>query len=255
MDKEVVFVCENSFDGMMTAVYDAWVEMLKGSKVHIRVRGEFVENFLYDYIYVITDFEKARKVSDSIKKKISVDAYMKVYRACMHFDEERIDSVIDFLKIGYKVGGKVTRDYGNPLVMRVIELDRKVGKEAHNFKGVLRFKEIEGGVLISKITPKCDVLTLIEHHFSNRFPLENFVIYDEKRKKALVHKAGGDVVYVEEETEKIEKLYDDVTDSYEELFKIFFDTIGIESRKNERCQNNLLPKWYRKHMGEFKSSI
>ncbi len=251
MERAIIFVCEDSFDGMMTAVYDAWVEMIKGAKVHVRVQGEYTEDFLNEYRFVETDLEKATKVADSIKKKISVDAYMRVYRSCMHFDVERVDAVIDFLKIGYKTGGRVTKDFGNPMVMRVIELDRKVGKEAHNFKGVVRFKDIGGRYLLSKIMPKCDVITLIEHHFSNRFPLENFIIYDEKRKKALVHKSDGEIVYIHSDNDEIEKLYCSTEDEFEELWGVFFETIGIEARKNERCQNNLLPKWYRKNMIEF----
>ena len=33
--KEITLVCDDSFDGIMTAVYDGWVLMLKGNKVKI----------------------------------------------------------------------------------------------------------------------------------------------------------------------------------------------------------------------------
>ena len=36
-----------------------------------------------------------------------------------------------------------------------------------------------------------------------------------------------------------------------DLWKVFFKSIGIEQRKNPRCQRNMLPLWYRKHMTEF----
>ncbi|WP_334290823.1 DUF4130 domain-containing protein [Anaerostipes caccae] len=33
--------------------------------------------------------------------------------------------------------------------------------------------------------------------------------------------------------------------------KYFFETIGVEARKNPRCQKTMMPLWYRKHMTEF----
>ena len=40
-------------------------------------------------------------------------------------------------------------------------------------------------------------------------------------------------------------------DEYVDLWKLFVDTIAIEERRNEKCQNNHLPKWYRKNMTEW----
>ena len=33
--KDITLVCDDSFDGIMTAIYDGWVLMLKGNKVKI----------------------------------------------------------------------------------------------------------------------------------------------------------------------------------------------------------------------------
>ena len=40
-------------------------------------------------------------------------------------------------------------------------------------------------------------------------------------------------------------------DEYRELWKIFFDTIGIDARKNPKCQRTQLPMWFRKNMTEL----
>lgn len=40
-------------------------------------------------------------------------------------------------------------------------------------------------------------------------------------------------------------------DRFEQLWSQYFKTIAIEERYNPRCQNNLIPKWYRKNMVEF----
>ena len=40
-------------------------------------------------------------------------------------------------------------------------------------------------------------------------------------------------------------------DEFEVLWKQYFQTMEIKPRHNERCQNNLCPKWYRSTMIEF----
>lgn len=247
-----VLVCENSFDGMMTAIYDGWLKKYKNGEMHIHAGEVYEQNFLCTYTHVETDINKAIKVADSVRKKISCDAYNLIFRACTHYDEDRVDAVMDFMKLGFEKGARVTKDFGNPSVMRVVELARKAANEAHLYKGFVRFKEIEGNILYSNISPKCDVLPLIEHHFSGRFPNENFVIFDDVRGKALVHMPGKKSIYVfGREVEKAVAGMD-VSDHYEKLWKVFFDTIGIESRENYNCQRGHIPLWYRENMVEFK---
>lgn len=59
---------------------------------------------------------------------------------------------------------------------------------------VCPFQEIGGRFLLAKIQPGNDILSLMALHFSNRFPNENWVIYDEKRQKALCHEKGKECV-------------------------------------------------------------
>ena len=55
----------------------------------------------------------------------------------------------------------------------------------------LRFQEITGGILYGEIAPDADVLAFVMPHFADRFPLENFVILDERRATAGIHPAGN----------------------------------------------------------------
>lgn len=50
--------------------------------------------------------------------------------------------------------------------MRVMELSRKTSNEAHSFIEFIRFEEIKGNVLYSRIEPKCDVLSQVYASFS-----------------------------------------------------------------------------------------
>lgn len=249
----IVLLCEDDFDSIMTSIYDAWVLMNQGRDVAIEVGEEYNYVFLTEYIQVQTDEDKAYKVASSIRRKISEEVYQMIYRATAHFDRSRADVIFRFLQLGYRVGGKALEYQTNPYVMRLIELDKKAWSESHQFLGAVRFTELSNGVLFSKITPKCNVIMLIGEHFADRFPMENWIIYDNNRNIAAVHQAGhewGIVIGAEFEQGILEQA--EQQGKYEHLWKVFFNTIGVESRYNPRCQNTMLPKWYRKNMVEFK---
>ena len=225
--------------------------MNKGYNVSIHPGENYNPTFFSEYKKTETDLEKANKVSSSMRIKISIRVYMMVYKACMHYDKDRANAVFAFLKKAYKEGPKILQMLGDPDVMRVMELSRKVSNETHLFKGVVRFDELRGGVLFGRIEPKCDVLLLLSHHFEERFPNEKFILYDKTRNKAVVHPAGKESVQVLDTN--IEEQIKEMTkeDEYNELWRIFFENIGIDARYNPKCQRTLLPLWYRKNMTEF----
>lgn len=247
----ITLVCEDSFDGIMTAVYDGWVLMNQGHIVNIYPGDSYEPSFFSTFQPIKTNLDKAYKVSESIRRKISVKAHTMVFRASLHYDRNKGDIIFGFLKIAYPMGAKVIKMLGNDYVMQLMELSRKVENEAHLFKGFVRFKELVGSVLYSSIEPKCDVLPVIGYHFQERYPLENWIIYDERRKKAVVHPSGQKYFFLNGQDLKEQLKHCEAKDDYEDLWKVFFNTISIESRKNDKCQNTNVPKWYRKNMIEF----
>ena len=50
---------------------------------------------------------------------------------------------------------------------------------------------------------------------------------------------------------KMDRLSIQTDDPFIDLWKDFFNTMGIKERENPQCQRNLMPLWYRKHMTEF----
>ena len=117
----------------------------------------------------------------------------------------------------------------------------------------IRFRELENGVLFSEITPKNRVLTCIADHFADRFPLENWMIYDKTFQEFLVHRMRSQWVLVSgeclnrEEAEKVSK----AEAEFERLWQGFFQTIAIKERENPICQRTHLPIHFRQDMTEF----
>lgn len=253
MNTQIVLQCEDSLEGILTAVYEAFVQKkrmpeYRDGDLSICIgEGQNLQLFTTE-IEVKTDLNQAYQTLNTVQKRISYRAYAQILSALCHFDPDRGNAVLGFLIHGFAKGSRVTEDYANPYVMRVMELARKSDNEAHNFCGFLRFSDM-GRFLYGEVEPKCNILPLIKDHFDDRYPNEHYVIYDKKRKYALVHKAYGESIFVT--GDEINMDFRGRQDPFEELWKGYFEHIAIEARKNPKCQNNLLPKWYRKNMVEF----
>ena len=141
----------------------------------------------------------------------------------------------------------------NPYVAKVFELSRSVANEAHLFTEFIRFRELENGVLLSEITPKGQVLTCIADHFTNRFPLENWMVYDKTHKVFLVHQAGKNWVLVQGEELNPETAgrISEAEGEFERLWKGFCSSISIKERENLAWLRSHLPMHFRQDMTEF----
>ena len=236
----LILQCEDSVEGILTAIYDAFVEKnqmsaFKDGDITIAI-GEVQDLFLFAQIKTIqTDLDKAQKTIVSIQKKISYLAYKRVLSALCHYDTDRGNAVLGFLIKGFPMGARVMEVLADPYVMRVTELARKVDNESHLFRGVIRFTDI-GKFLYSEIEPKCNVLPQVLEHFEDRYPNEHYVIYDKKKKLALVHPAFCQSFFVYGDAWNVDtSLY---KDRFEELWKEYFAHIEIKERHNPKCQNN-----------------
>ena len=248
-----IFVCEDTADGIFTAVYNAWDSGFGHADVRLQTEGTYNLELFSDYIPVETDYKKSEKVARSIRRKISEEAFLMVYRTCFSFDTEKADAIYRFLLWGFRYGREVTQMLANPAVSRLFALQRKVGNEQHQFVEFLRFREIENGILLGKIRPKCNVVPLISGHFADRFSGENWIIYDEGRKLASFHGKNRGFYFMQVEGTPWEEVCEreEGTEEYPELWKIFTRTISIKERENRACQRTHLPLWCRENMTEF----
>ena len=249
----LILQCEDSLEGILTAIYDAFVEKNKMTEFHdgdisIEIGENHTLSLFARQVEVTTDLDKAQKTLRSIQMKISYLAYKRVLSALCHFDGDRGNAVLGLLIKGFPMGACVMEDMSDPYVMRVLELSRKVDNESHLFCGFVRFFDL-GKFLYSEIEPKCHVLPQIMEHFADRYSNEHYVIFDKKRRVALIHLAYGDSFFVSGNEWNIDLSKQE--DYFERLWSQYFKTIAIEERNNPRCQNNLIPKWYRKNMVEF----
>ncbi|MDD3172952.1 MAG: TIGR03915 family putative DNA repair protein [Herbinix sp.] len=258
MNMKRIYLCDDSIDGIFTAIYLAWNSKYGHSNIKIEEKSDGskysnIEMFS-EYIAVDTDYSLAKKVSSSIKNKISDEAYEMVYRVALSDNCGKADLIYRFLILGFSVGSKITQHLSNDVVNNVFRINKNVNNEAHHLFGFIRFSEQENGLLTSIIHPQNNVLTLITPHFADRLPQESFLIYDENRKIAAFHVPGNPWILAEipEIDRDNMKKISFGEDEYRDLWKAFYNHIAIKERINPKLQRSNLPLRFRRDMTEFK---
>lgn len=251
-----VYECENTLEGMLSGIYQAWDASYGHEYIHLTVpslAGNESMLLFSEYHAVIPKAEQAQKVVRTIRKKTSQQVCEIILGALYSQNPEKADAVYHILPEAFRMGGRVMGNLANPYVRAVFEMNRAVQHEAHEYLGFLRFEEQRNGVLLARFSPKNDLLEIVAPHFEDRFPEENFVIYDTGRKKAVFHRQGSPFVVrglSEEEFGGLFQISSEET-QFQMMWKLFFETIAIKERENQELQRSLMPYHFRTYMTEM----
>ncbi len=247
----IVYTCGESFEEMLTCVYEALQSRAARDQVRLQLEPVWQQEMFCEYMHVDGDNVRAKQMARAIREKISYEAYRQVYLAAMSYKEERLDAIYRFLDLGFSVGSALTDMLARPEVAWILELSRKSANEASYFREFTRFVQV-GKVYVAHIEPKCNVTAVSAEHFADRMPSEYWIMLDDRRGIAAVHPKDRPF-YMTVLTEREQNALREMArgDIYTDLWKEFFRSTGIEKRKNEKCQRGHMPLWYRKHATEF----
>lgn len=249
----VIFWCGDTFESILCGVYNAWTSRLGHENVKLKLESTGILELFAEYRDSEESREKADKVIKAVRAKISGEALQWIYHVSLSYDEDRADKIYRFLIYGFHIGRKVTECLQIPAVNEVFKLNHHIAHETHLLTGFVRFSEMEGRILFSKIGPKNDVLPLLTPHFADRLRSERFILYDVNRKRASAYDPqNGWMLFAVDSKEWQERLEaEHGGKEYEELWRIFHKNIGIKERENYVCQRNHLALRYRPYMTEF----
>jgi hypothetical protein len=223
-----IYLCEDTVDGIFTAIYHAWEEGT--SHTDVRVSNNQSMSLFEEYVSVTTDSALAVKVADAIHRKLSSEVYDYTYQAALSDDECKASVIYHFLQKAFRTGRDIICHLQDEDVMRIFELSRRTGREAHLYLGFVRFEE----------------------HFSDRLHNENWIILDTVRNFAAVHSANKGYFLTTDITEKSLNEFSSISEKeleFHTLWQNFFHSIAITERNNPALQRNLMPLRYRKYMG------
>lgn len=250
-----IYQCEDSLEGIFTAIYNTYEDKCDRMDTVISLTDEL---YLFaEYVPVISDNTKAIKVMNTLRRKFGEEDYMKICMALASPDTEKAQALYRTIAAGLATNcpaGHLLDNLADDYINRVFFLSRAANNEFLHLRGFIRFAELDNGIMYAAIGPKNNVLTFLMPHFADRFPMENFMIYDEGRRLFGIHPAGKNWYLMQNsEIEMREEnlQYSDGELEYRELFRHFCRTIAIKERKNLELQRNMLPLRFREYMIEF----
>ena len=240
------YLYDGSFEGFLTCIYHHYATQ-KASGIFPQER--YQRSLLVPSKVVSADEDLARRVYCGIAKKISQYDLGVVYKVFLSSAPNKETMLLHYICLGFSQGRDVNKLHGNPVVFEVQKIERQVNYEIHRYKGLIRFSVLANKVMYSTIEPDHDVLEFLAPHFSDRFRNDPFVIWDKKRKKALISAEGK--WYISDFIEKDLPGPDETELDYRRLWRNYFDHIAIKERTNRKCQKNFMPVRYWKHLTEM----
>lgn len=258
----IIYVCEDSLTGIFSGIYEVWKRKMTAEEAGLEVGDSFERRLFCEYIFCKAEERKALAVIRMIQKNLGADVYEKISYALLSADRRKAEMVFRAMLEAKKLSRKdrLMEHLGNEAVRAVFGMYRQVANEAHHYKGFVRFRELKNKTLFAKIEPKHAVLPCIAEHFADRFPQENWVIYDKTHEVFLIHEKGKRYYFLQQymcmkgdsgSAQKIAGGFSEEEMDYETLWKGFVQSISVAERGNRALQNQNLPLRFRTNLVEF----
>lgn len=178
MKPETTLIYDGSFNGFLTAVFDAFDQKL--NVVDIQKNSQCQNGLFSGSQIVFTQVDKAKRVWDGIGNR-SRNAIANVYFAFLgeaEGVEPKLYAYIQNLMRSQKEG---YTEHTQDLASQLEQMARKVGREKHRIEALTHFQTSLDNIQYALINPDYNVLPLISKYFRTRHPNQSWLIYDLKR--------------------------------------------------------------------------
>lgn len=242
----VTYVYDGTFEGFLCCVFESY----RAREIPVAIYGpqERVAALFQDR-QIATCSELAGRVLQSIPERIGLEALVFLKQAFLTDLIQKECFMLTFLRLGYRYGARVMDMRLDQRLYPLFQAVRRLDRESHLWKGFLRFRETSNDVLVAHFRPKCQVLPMIAEHFCSRYPKERFLILDETHQMALAYQPyEATLVSLEEPFLPAQAVKESET---EKLWRLFYETVEIQERRNPRYRMSQMPKWYWENMTEF----
>ncbi len=229
----VNIIFQDSFEGFLSALFYAFKNDIK-NPLFLKAQ----KPSLFKSIKVEEDENILKEARRLLEEEV-----LELFYDCFCFDDEKAFSDV-YKSFLFYIKNRHLKDIHQDFIRNLVYYRKSVSRERHKYIGFLRFQNVED-ILYAKFEPKHLVLDYLGEFFKRRYPKENFIIHDVKRKKAAIYYDG----YLS--IEPFDKEINIEHDEYQKLWKAFFEAVSIKERANKRLQDHYVPHYFRKHMIEF----
>ena len=257
MPSTATFLYDRTFDGLLTAVFDAFVRKQLPSA--IKGEDEPLPLFHDEVFTVVSDEEKAGRVWRALEKKLSKQALTMLTVSYLAEEEELDMHLFNYICKAVKAEKSIETFFTDEDVRYVTDAFRRVRYERLRMMQFVRFQKAKDGTYFAIIRPDYNVVPLIIPHFEDRFADQPWIIYDVRRNYGC-HYNGSEVKQISfaDDGRMFDphsgKLKADLLDKdetlFQELWRTYFKAVCIKERLNPRKHRKDMPVRYWAYMTE-----
>ena len=247
-------IYDTTFEGFLTAVFDVYDLKLK--EIKIRKNTIEIPQMFSQVIEINTDEVKAKRVADKLIEILGKKGLNSLWKATLIESENIEDTLFSVIQYALKTKKNILGDYGYLPVLDLQQMLKKLSRERHRMTAFVRFQLAKDGIYYATIEPDFDVVPLISKHFKNRYADQKWLIYDTKRNYGIYSDLQQVIQVVISEYNNsyspsvLEIKMDETEAEYQELWKSYFKSTNIKSRKNTKLHLQHVPKRYWKYLVE-----
>ena len=246
-DADIIYIYDETLDGFLTCVFEAFSKRENPLTISKKERLQLAIGAQVKKIETVP--ENAERVYKGILEKLGRYTLTAVSHAVLSAEDDAEITALQYLRLGFKMGSAAYMDLADPRVFRMNQISKAVSREAGRYLEFLRFSELEGNILFGEFEPEPHVLPLIMPHFTDRLNAQPFIIHDKGRRIAGVYDTKE--WYLISSAEMVLPRLSENEKAYQELWKLFFNSIAVRERINPRLQMQFLPKKYWKYLTEM----
>lgn len=248
----ISLVYDGTFQGFLTAVYEVYALKINDARIW---RSELYTPQLFgNEIQVETNDEKYQRVLKRLQNILGKDGVNALWKVTLSELPEYEIVLLGVIRHVLNTQQNVLTDYAHPQVLAMSQILKMIGRERHRMTAFVRFELATDGVYHATIEPDFDVIPLIAHHFKNRYADQQWLIFDVRRGYGIYYDLKR-VLPVEPVTDTSTKPvisieWSEEEQQYQELWKQYFKSTTIVSRKNTKLHLQHVPKRYWKYLTE-----
>ena len=242
----MIYLFNGSFEGLLTAVFE-WFERKPG-EITLILEANHQPDAFKKTLTIYNNREKAERVWNGLIKRLDKNWIRRLYCAYLSEVPAAFNHIFHFTAYIFDNLLGAENNYGNPHVLAISKYAKSVEREKHRMEAFIRFEETKDGVFYCDIDPDFNVLPLILKHFKDRYADQQWIIYDLNRNYGLYY----NLKTVEHIFMNVlnKRTMDPKEKLYATLWKDYFKSTNIVSRKNTKLHVQHVPKRYWRYLTE-----
>jgi probable DNA metabolism protein len=249
-----VFYYDKTFDGLLTAVFDAYFR--KSFPDKLLGEGDIEPMFATETHSVLTQTDKANRVWTALQKKISKLACNMMTHVWLSDLPESDELLFRYICKNFDSKQSIEMNFADADVLELNQIAGKVSMEKLRVIQFVRFQKTADGIFFAPIAPMYNVFPLTIHHFKDRFADQRWIVYDIKRNYGYHYDLREAVEITLNSMENFvdgklnENLLAENEKLFQDLWKSYFKSMTIKERINPKLHRQNMPQRFWKYLTE-----